>query len=204
MIIFGTRGVTYNKTKGEFHCPRCGPGRFHHKRVRRFFTLYFIPVLPLDLLGEYVECQGCTGTFNPEVLEYDPDADKANFEAEFHRAIRRVMVVMMLADGVIDDDEVRVILEIYEKLAGVAMDEGDLQREVARAQSEGLDVAAALAPYRGTLNDAGKEMVLRAAFHVALADGDFADEERALIQRIAAALEVSPAHLSGVLQQLSG
>ena len=51
MIIFGTRGITYRMAAGRFACPSCGPGTgFTHRRVRRFFTLYFIPVIPLDQL----------------------------------------------------------------------------------------------------------------------------------------------------------
>ena len=49
LIIFGTRGVTYSVATGEFHCPSCAIKRgYDHKRVRRFFTLYFIPLIPLD------------------------------------------------------------------------------------------------------------------------------------------------------------
>ena len=53
MIIFGTRGVTFTPEKGEFFCPGCCAERsFARKSVRRFFTLYFIPLVPLDKLGE--------------------------------------------------------------------------------------------------------------------------------------------------------
>jgi hypothetical protein len=41
--------------------------RYHHKRATRFFTLYFIPLVPLKDLGEYVECQTCTTAFDPAV-----------------------------------------------------------------------------------------------------------------------------------------
>ena len=54
----------------EFFCPQCGPGStFKWRRIRRFFTLYFIPLIPLDKLGEYIECQGCNGTYDIQVLE---------------------------------------------------------------------------------------------------------------------------------------
>ena len=69
MIIFGTQGVTYSKGKGRFSCPSCCCTRpYDHKRVRRFFTLYFIPVIPLDQLEEYVECESCRDTFQLSVL----------------------------------------------------------------------------------------------------------------------------------------
>jgi len=69
LIIFGSRSVTGSKGTGSFDCPRCGTNRpYDHKRVRRFFTLYFIPLIPLSTLGEYIECGGCGGTYKPEVL----------------------------------------------------------------------------------------------------------------------------------------
>ncbi len=203
MIIFGTRGVTYNKEKGQFQCPECGPRRYAHKRVRRFFTLYFIPIVPLDLLGEYVECQACQGTYQPSVLSYDPGAEKQAFEAEFHRAIRRVMVAMMLADGVVDDDEIRAIRSVYEKMAGTTLSDADVQRDIQRVRNDRSDVEGVLAEFRGALNDAGKEMVIKAAYFVASADGDFSRDEQELLTRIANALEMSSAHAAGVIQEVS-
>ena len=79
MIIMGTRGVTMTPQKGDFYCPTCCETQpYHHKRVRRFFTLYFIPVIPLDVLGEYVECQTCMDTYKTAVLEIDAQALAAN------------------------------------------------------------------------------------------------------------------------------
>jgi hypothetical protein len=69
-IIWGTKGITTSKGSGRFGCPACGGERgYIHKQVRRFFTLYFIPLIPLQIVGTYVECQGCGGTFNDTVLD---------------------------------------------------------------------------------------------------------------------------------------
>ena len=38
---------------------------YKHIKVTKFFTLYFIPLIPLGSAGEYVECQTCKGTFVP-------------------------------------------------------------------------------------------------------------------------------------------
>ena len=115
-IIFGTRGITYTKESGEFHCPDCEARSFRHRRVRRFFTLYFIPLIPLDLLGEFVECDNCKATWDLGVLDYDPGAEGAEFEATYFTAMKNTMILMMLADGVIDDDELQVISSITEAL----------------------------------------------------------------------------------------
>ena len=55
MIIFGTTGITSTKAKGNFTCPQCANNRLYkHRKVTRFFTLYFIPLIPLGSVGEYV------------------------------------------------------------------------------------------------------------------------------------------------------
>lgn len=200
MIIFGTRGVTYSYNKGDFHCPSCGSQRpYNHKRVRRFFTLYFIPVLPLDLLGEYIECPNCRGTYRTEVLNFDPGAQGQKFEAEFHRAIKRVMVLMMLADGVVEDEEVEVIRKIYSQLTDSEMSEDDVHDEIKEVQRAKLDVKSALSKCVGFLNEDGKKMVVKAAFLVAAADGVFQDEEKALIATIGQSLGLSSAQLNSII-----
>ena len=68
-IIFGWRAVTYSIGKGRFLCPGCGTEQdYRHRRVRRFFTLYFVPLIPLEKVGEFVECQMCNQKWQPLVL----------------------------------------------------------------------------------------------------------------------------------------
>ena len=195
--------MTYSAGNGDFHCPTCrGQQPYKHKRVRRFFTLYFIPLIPLNLHGEYIECGQCQGSYRLEVLDFDPEAGAAEFEAEFHRAIKRVMVEMMLADGVVDDEEVAVIKNIYGQLAGTEVSEHDIRAEIVEAETRTGDVTAALAEMAGNLNENGKEMVVKAAFMVAAADGEFQDEEKELIGSIGKALEMSPAHMNGIIASM--
>ncbi|WP_407933304.1 zinc-ribbon domain-containing protein [Galbibacter pacificus] len=66
MIIFGTRGIKSTIKSGDFNCPRCDTSKpYRHRKVTKFFTLYFIPIIPLGSAGEYVECNHCKGTFIP-------------------------------------------------------------------------------------------------------------------------------------------
>ncbi len=70
MIIFGTRGLTLTGKPHPFFCPHCDTERsYKRKTIRRFFTLYFIPLIPLRTIGEYIECGSCRGTYKPEVLK---------------------------------------------------------------------------------------------------------------------------------------
>ena len=69
-IIWGWRAVKALLGTGTFYCPRCqGDRGYRHFAARRWFTLFFIPMIPLKALGTYVECDVCHGTFVESVLE---------------------------------------------------------------------------------------------------------------------------------------
>lgn len=204
LIIFGTRGVTYGSEGGQFFCPDCeGKESYLHKKVRRFFTLYFIPVIPLDMLGEYIECQRCTSTYKTTILDYDPQQVADAEEAEFHKAMRRVLVLMMLADGVIEESEIEAIQTILGKLEDRELTRAEVEAEIASAQRESSDIKAYCKGMAGYLNDSGREMVVKAAILVAGADGKVEDSERDALAGIAAALNMSRAHFTGILDDMT-
>ena len=203
LIIFGTRGVTYGSEGGQFYCPDCdGEKAYKHRKVRRFFTLYFIPLIPLDLLGEYIECQTCTSTYKPSVLAFDPKASEKREEAEFRQAMRRVLVLMMLADGVADESEIQAIQDILGKLENRSVPRSEIESEIGAAKSASSDLSHYCKSMAGSLNDAGREMVIRAALLVANADGKFDDSERDALAKMATALNLSRAHYTGILNEV--
>lgn len=202
IIIYGTRGIAWTKGRGQFNCPGCATERAYvHKRVRRFFTLYFIPLIPLDLIGEYVECRTCERTWDEAVLQYRPQLEAASVEAQFQAAMKRVMVLMMLADGVVAEEEVAVICNIYRQLSGTALDRQAIEREIAAARADGRAIDAYLRQAVGTLNDKGKELVMRAAHQVAGADGVIQLQERALLAQIGKALDLSSKRVEGIIAE---
>ena len=202
-IIFGTRGVTTTPDRGTFHCPQCGTQRdYAQKRVRRFFTLYFIPLIPLDQVGEYVECGVCQGTYDLAVLSFDPAAQHEAFMAEFQVAVRDVLIQMMLADGEVSPDEVQAIQVICADIGGFQLtpEAIDLLAEKAKTRSESvIDTVRRQTPM---LNANGKEAVIRAAATVAMADGDFDEREQRFLAALGQALEMSDAHVRGVVAEV--
>ena len=66
MIIWGTRTSNVEVAHGEFHCPKCEASRaYRHMQAKRWFTLYFIPLIPMGKRGEWWECQTCTRAYEP-------------------------------------------------------------------------------------------------------------------------------------------
>jgi zinc-ribbon family len=70
MLIWGSKGREKELSQGQFFCPKCKDERpYKHKRVSKYFTLYFIPLFEIQKLGEVVECQVCKSGFDPKILE---------------------------------------------------------------------------------------------------------------------------------------
>jgi tellurite resistance protein len=170
--------------------------------VRRWFTLFFLPIIPLDLAGEYIECNTCLGTYELDVLSYDPEAEQAEFEAVFHAAIRRTMIKMCLADGVVDPAEIEVIRGIYTRLTDVEISEDDLREEIADAMTDKQTVQQYLKAGLGMFNLKAKELILRSAYYVAAADGEFQQEEQKLLHNIGAALQMTKTEYQSVMDSL--
>jgi len=208
MIIFGTRGVRSTKATGSFNCPQCESSQgYRHRKVTQFFTLYFIPLIPLGSKGEYVECNKCKGTFIPRVINNpasnsDEKAEKIAFLAMYEQAIRHVMVKMMLADGVIDPNEKVMVLDIINKYGHNDMTSFQLDNYIKKVQSErDKDVSTYLKHVAPGLNEHGKELLVKCALDVAYSDGHFDDTERALIIEMGKILEMSSAHLKGIMTE---
>lgn len=73
MIIFGTRNRFKTIGTGQFYCPHCqGQRNYEHKQAKKYFTLYFVPLIPMGDMGDFVECQTCHVTYKSEVLNIKP------------------------------------------------------------------------------------------------------------------------------------
>ena len=195
LVIFGTRGRSHTIGSGQFYCPReGGDRRYEHKEARRWFTLFFIPLIPLDRLGDYIECTSCQSTYYTAVLDAPTGA---NIQDVMTQAIRYVAVSLALADGYVDDDERRVATDVVRQFASIDYDETDFATDLAHLDPDGL--VDNLEELGGILNDHGKEAVLNAALRLAAADGAIDGSEIAVIEQIGAALSMTGAHVRGVI-----
>jgi len=78
MIIWGSQAQDKRIAAGTFYCPSCRTASaYSHQRIARWLTLCFIPLFPLETLGEYVLCLRCAETFKPLVLAMTPEQVEA-------------------------------------------------------------------------------------------------------------------------------
>ena len=96
LIIFGFR-INFRTTGTiEFFCPRCGGDRQGNQRsARRWFTIFWIPVIPLNQVGEVLECTTCHTRFEPAVAE---QPTTASLQEIMGNAVR-VLTAMIVRTG---------------------------------------------------------------------------------------------------------
>jgi hypothetical protein len=195
MIIFGWRGRAGVIARGVFACPHCGADRqYLHKRMRRWFTLFFIPVIPLNALGEFVQCESCKQSFKTMVLDAPTTATLQN---ELAWAMREALTTLLRASRTPGAESAATTILI--EVSGHSWTEQELAADIA-----GLDTAhlqARLAMLAGVLNDQGKERFLTMCAQVATTGGVIDVDARAAVEQIAAGLLMTPAHTRGIIDQ---
>ncbi len=171
--------------------------------VRRTLRVLGRSVLPLGRVGEYIECDGCSGTWRPEVLAYDAGEATNAVMAEYQRVVLRLLALMMVTDGVIAESEIGTVQEIFEAVTGRALTRQGVLDEAAEVTRRPATAARYLAGVAGYLNEYGKEQVLRAAAMVSRADGSVHVRERELVVRLGAVLHTDPDRVGRVLRDFA-
>ncbi|NOQ73316.1 MAG: zinc-ribbon domain-containing protein [Crocinitomix sp.] len=245
-IIFGTRGVRSTMQEGQFYCPQCdGQTRFKQKKVTKFFTLYFIPLIPLGSKGSYVECQSCRNTYVDRILETRQEIDitdlpeskkqiekpiarvsaaprkeltlaekleaeekhlaqesqeiaaKVDIPSEKQKVIKKLLIMMILADGKVEDSEIHMFHKVYRKTTGATV--ADIYKEIEIVRSENKPPYQYLRQVSAYLNDEGKTDIIKASMMIAAADGDIDPTEISMVQNFGKALELKPAQVKAII-----
>ena len=113
-----------------------------------------------------------------------------------------VMCRMALIDGNVDPSEAAAIAGTVRGLTGHPVAVEEIVAAL-RACGEPLRPAQIAALGRG-LNAAQREMVMRGALHVALADGGTAPAEEAFVFQLAKALKLKPARVDAMMDEVAG
>jgi len=196
MIIWGWRAIIRNGEQGQFNCPNCQVRRpYLRKKLQRFFTLYFIPIIPLAVLQESIECQVCKKAYAPAVLTYDPARVRAEQSQGLAEAFKPILLHFAGLSGRRDADFFRFVGKLYRDFEG-----GDLGADEV---SQGIDpprlnVEPETIRLRPMLGEQGRETVVKLALAAATADGQLTEAKRAALGELASGLGMSSTHLAGV------
>lgn len=246
LIIFGTRGVRSTIKEGNFFCPQCVTQQnYKHKKVTQFFTLYFIPVIPLANKGTYVECQRCRNTYIERVLEMQPVVDITTEQelppaqegrltepavgiaassavesssdsatesvpdntqsekailSEKQKAMRKLLIMMILADGKVEDAEIHMFHKVYKDLADDYV--ADIYKEIEAVRIENKQPHQYLREIVSFLNEEGKRDLLKASMMIAASDGDIDPSEVRMVEQFGRSLEMRPTEVREIIDSI--
>lgn len=199
LIIYGSRGMTSTIGNGQFACPRCSMMRhYNHRQVRLFFTLYFIPLIPLWRLGEYIECGSCGGTYGVEVLSLrieqlqsisgPPQRDLPNLRLDDDDApalpgpqassrdllvadARRSLVLFVAALGKATPEVMNAFRTAFKELVFEDITDQQVLQDYQLAKSVGATVENFVPSRLGSQSNDVKVILMMVATRIACADG---------------------------------
>jgi len=203
-FIAGIKGETTTAETGVFYCPQCNAKtQYHHNQVHEKATVFFIPVINLRLLGEYIECQNCDSTYEMEILDYNSEQEQKKIEAIYLVGIKKVMTTMMLADGKIDENEKNMMKDIYKNLADSTLSDYDIDKEIKNCKANPQELDNCLKELFSCLNESGREIIIKVAYWVSIADDEVDKKEEKLLIKMAKHFQMSSAHLKGIISEVN-
>jgi zinc-ribbon family len=194
VIIFGLRVFYRTIAQDTFYCRRCGGDRqYRHRSGRRWFTLFFIPVIPLNSVGEHVQCATCRTRYVTDVLG---QPTTAQMQAALPAGMRAA-VSAMLRSG--DPDSPASRQRAIEAVIGSGV----------RGYNETMlnaDLMQPVEAIRPALNQVGAQLTVQArewylaeVIRIAIADGPLTESERQAVLAIGMDLGMTQAQVIGVV-----
>jgi len=200
LIIFGFRVFYRTVGQGTFHCQRCGGDReYWHKAGRRWFTLFFIPVIPLSKVGEHVRCAVCGTRYRMEELSLPT---VAQMQAALPAGMQAAAIAMLRAGGGSSGPARRRAIDAIRGSGLADYDDAALDADLAAPAlpgQPGRELAGPLNRLAVQLAVPAREWFLAEAVRIGLADGTLSDDERHVAREIAAQLGMTPAQARGVI-----
>jgi tellurite resistance protein len=190
-IIFGTRGLKHTVDSSpvlQNKCPNCSSGDLVNKLYRRWFTLFFIPVIPLDVVDRFYQCSNCKSAYNENIKQIlqqsQQDQEKAQKEAKlvFCRALIASMSHMTMIDGNIAPEEEREIDDAMSQFPDFEQELKSIKESILKYGNKENQVFEYLYEARNILSSEGIVTLLAQAGVILLADGDIQEEEEALMK----------------------
>lgn len=195
-LVFGFRTRATRVGGGVFFCPNCRVDRqYELLQLRRWFTLFFIPIFPTGAArGQHVKCQTCGKAYQPQVLEAPTSQSLA---AALVQALRLAVVALLRvtdpADTTAREAAVREL--VAAGAAGYGPDA--LLADLAALDPSGL-VPAVQTLARG-LNQHGKEGFVSRLARIGAGGGALTEAQTAVIEAVGSSLGLSVAHLAGIV-----
>ncbi len=190
-IIFGTRGLKHTVNESPVlsnSCPNCNNGNLVNKLYRRWFTLFFIPVIPLDVVDRFYQCDSCKSAYNESIKtvlkqsQNEINENQKRAKLVFGKALVASMTHMSIIDGDFAKEEEREIMDAIEGFSEMKDELLAIHHNVKNNANEGNQVFNYLNEARNALSAEALMNILAQAAVVLLADGSIEKEEEDLMK----------------------
>jgi hypothetical protein len=194
LIIFGLRVFYRTIAEGTFHCRRCGGDReYRHRSGRRWFTLFFLPVIPLNSVGEQVQCTTCRTRFVTEVLS---QPTTAQMQAALPLGMRAAVSAMLRSGDPASPVSRQRAIEAVIGAGTPGYDEAMLDADLMMPFDS---IRPALNQLGAHLTIQAREWYLAEVIRIAMADGTLTEGERHAALAIGVDLGMTQAQVVGVV-----
>ena len=194
LIIFGLRAFYHTIGQGVFHCRKCGGDRqYRHRAGRRFFTLFFIPVIPLNKVGEHVQCTTCKTRYVTDVLRL-PTA--AQMQAALPAGMQAAAMVMLHAGDPGSPAARQAAVAAIQGAGQPGFGDAGLLSDVPQSAEA---TGHALGQVAQQLTPDAREWFLAQVVRIGTADGPLTERERQAAYAVAAGLGMTQAQAVGVV-----
>ena len=110
---------------------------------------------------------------------------------------------MILADNKVEDEELNTVSDIYNKLTNnKKFTKNQIDKNIISVKKAKKDVKEYLKKIKPYLNAGHRELIVKAMYYVASSDGHLDTKESKLLMKTASVLDMTAAHVKGVLSEL--
>jgi hypothetical protein len=194
LLIWGWKTRLKTLGEGTFFSPAAGgDGPYRLVEARRWFTVFFIPLIPLKVLGTFVECQQTGATYDPSVL--DNPTNEALLE-QLAAAVRETIALVLAFGSPVTDAQREAAVRLAGEYAP-GYSAADLEHDISVVAHAPIDQR--LSHLADALDVSGKERLLNASASVMVAGGSVDDVRVEAVRGIGEKLGMTPLHIRGVI-----
>ncbi len=194
LIIFGLRVFYRTIAQGTFYCRRCGGDRaYRHRAGRRWLTLFFLPVIPLNSVGEHVQCTTCRTRYVTDVLS---QPTTAQMQAALPAGMRAAVSAMLRSGDPASPISRQRAIEAVIGSGVNGYDEAMLNADLMQPFEA---IRPALNQVGAQLTVQAREWYLAEVIRIAMADGPLTESERHAALAIGVDLSMTQAQVIGVV-----
>jgi len=189
LILFGARTRISKSSEDDVlknACPGCGSD-LELSDLKRWFTLYFIPIIPVSHIDTFYRCVKCKQTYKKEIKQMLNQNKKQrediqkNAKKSFAVALAACMTHMAKADGKISKEEKEEIRKITSKFPEFKSDVDKAMQNVIKSKSDD-DVFKILRQAQKYLTAEAVMVLIGQLARVLLADGKIDKNEEKLMK----------------------